>query len=205
MIYVYIDTELSEVELRDNKKKIIAKYSNISSNSTSEIISSIKLLMFSLNKIFDRYKKYNEETYSFHITDKEIMKLIKTEDDDIRIHIKKSWSKCLNHNELSQLGNFLNIFNRITSKDIVLWDKANDIPYKIKIQREELNILQSECDIKIQDILHEIQILNEEHITEEKALFYVLKIREIRQYRNKIKTKIKFLEKEEKRYFSNKK
>lgn len=198
MLNVYINTLNNEITLRDRKNKLIKKYSNLSTKkSSSELLSAIKLLMISLNKIFNLNNRYYDETYMFYISNNELVNYIKADEFNIRTHIKKEWKKDLDNKTLSELGNLLNIFSKIGSKDIVYWDMETDERYALREQRELLNQQQSELDTKIQDILHEIQILKDDEITEAKALSFVMNIRHLRKRRNKIKDNIKNLEQKE--------
>lgn len=197
MLNVYIDTFNKEITIRDKKNKLVKKYSNLSTNNANELLSSIKLLMISLNKIFNMDSRYYDETYMFYITDSNLIEYIKADEFYIRTHIKREWNNELDNRTLSELGNLLKIFEKIGSKDIVYWDIENDEKYALREEREKLNALQSKLDSEIQDVLHEIQKLKDDEITEAKALSFVMRIRHIRKQRNKVKTNIKNLEQKE--------
>lgn len=197
MLNVYIDTLNKEITIRDKKNKLVKKYSNLSTNNANELLSSIKLLMISLNKIFNMNSRYYDETYMFYITDSNLIEYIKADEFYIRTHIKREWKNELDNRTLSELGNLLKIFEKIGSKDIVYWDIENDEKYALREEREKLNALQSKLDSEIQDVLHEIQKLKDDEITEAKALSFVMRIRHIRKQRNKVKTNIKNLEQKE--------
>lgn len=197
MLNVYIDTLNKEITFRDKKNKLIKKYSNLSTNNANELLSSVKLLMISLNKIFNMNSRYYDETYMFYITNAKLIEYIKADEYNIRTHIKREWKNELDNKTLSELGNLLKIFEKIGSKDIVYWDIENDEKYALREERERLNLQQSKLDSEIQDILHEIQKLKDDEITEAKALSFVMNIRHIRKQRNKVKTNIKNLEQKE--------
>lgn len=197
MLNIYIDTFNNEITLRDGKNRLIKKYSNLSTQKSNELLSSIKLLMISLNKIFNMNSRYYDEVYMFYITNNELLTYIKSDEFNIRTHIKREWRNELDNKTLSELGNLLNIFKKINSKDIVYWDMENDDRYALRIERERLNDCQSKIDSQIQDILHDIQKLKDDEITEAKALSFIMNIRHLRKERNKIKTSIKNIEQKE--------
>ena len=109
--------------------------------------------------------------------------------------------KTLTEDTISQLGNFLSLFNRIKNKNLLYWE--NKELYEIIDKKEKLYQLQSECDIKTQNILHQIQKLPNEEIVEDICIKLILEIKNLRLERSKIKNKIKLLEKEEKKLINN--
>lgn len=195
MIHVYIDKNERQVILKNNKQKLIKEYSNISTKNSKDILISIKLLIYSINKIFLLNKRVNDDDYLFHINDEALIKYIKDENyfyEKVRIE----WKDDLDDKTYSELGNFLSMFKRIYGKDIIYWVK--DELFNLSSEKEALYLKQSECDIKIQDILHEIRNLKEKDVTAEQSVIFVKKLREIGQARIVIKNKIKDIEKQEK-------
>lgn len=197
MLNIYINTLNKEISIRDNKHKLIKKYSNLSTNNANELLSSIKLFMISLSKVCNINNHNHDESCMFFITDSTLLRYIKIDEFNIRTHIKKEWKSELDNKTLSSLGNLLSLFSKFKNKDIVYWDVENDEKYELREKREKFNQLQSEIDIEIQDILHEIQLLEDEEITEPKSLSCIMKIRHLRRKRNKIKTDIKKIEQKE--------
>lgn len=197
MLNIYINTLNNEITFRDGKNRLVKQYSNLSTQKSNELLSSIKLLMISLNKIFNMNNRYYDEVYMFYITNNELLDYIKADEFNIRTHIKRDWKNELDNKTLSELGNLLNIFKKIDSKDIVFWDMENDERYALRVERERLNERQSKIDSQIQDILHDIQNLKDDEITESKALSFIMNIRHLRKERNKIKTNIKNIEQKE--------
>lgn len=195
MIHIYIDKNERRVILKNNKQKLIKEYSNISTKNSKDILISIKLLIYSLNKIFNLNKNFNDEDYIFHINDSSIIKYIKDENYFFE-KVDIEWRDELDDKTYSELGNFLSMFKKIYSKDIEYWVK--DELYNLSVEKESLYIKQSECDKEIQDILHEIRNLNEDDINSERSIIFVKKLRKIGQTRINIKNKIKEIEKQEK-------
>ncbi|NLZ33669.1 MAG: hypothetical protein GX889_01940 [Clostridiales bacterium] len=200
MVNIFIDINKREVSFRDDKLRLIKRYSNISTKNKEDLDKTTRLFIYALNKIFlNRF--YYDENYMFYVNNKEIIDLIKTENNNFLRRINKNWHKTLTKDTISQLGNFLSLFNRIKNKNLLYWE--NKELYEIIDKKEKLYQLQSECDIKIQDILHQIQKLPNEEIVEDICIKLILEIKNLRLERSKIKNKIKLLEKKEKKLINN--
>lgn len=195
MIYVYIDKNERCVTFKNNKKKLIKEYNNISTKNSTDKLISIKLLIYSINKIFNLNKRFNDENYIFYINDESLIKYIKDENYFYE-KVNAEWKNELDEKTYSELGNFLKMFKRIYGKDILYWIK--DELYSLSNEKENLYLKQSKCDIKIQDILHEIRNLNKDEITPKISVDLVEQLREIGQVRVDIKNKIKNIEQKEK-------
>lgn len=200
MVNIFIDINKREVLFRDDKLRLIKRYSNISTKNKEGLDKTTRLFIYTLNKIFlNRF--YYDESYMFYVNNEEIIDLIKTENNNFLRRINKNWHKTLTEDTISQLGNFLSLFNRIKNKNLLYWE--NKELYEIIDKKEKLYQLQSECDIKTQDILHQIQKLPNEEIVEDICIKLILEIKNLRLERSKIKNKIKLLEKEEKKLINN--
>mgnify|MGYP006894300611 FL=1 len=200
VVNIFIDINKREVLFRDYKLRLIKRYSNISTKNKEGLDKTTRLFIYALNKIFlNRF--YYDESYMFYVNNEEIIDLIKTENNNFLRRINKNWHKTLTEDTISQLGNFLSLFNRIKNKNLLYWE--NKELYEIIDKKEKLYQLQSECDIKTQDILHQIQKLPNEEIVEDICIKLILEIKNLRLERSKIKNKIKLLEKEEKKLINN--
>lgn len=191
MVNIYIDKNKREIVVKDKKDKIIKKYSNLSTKNSDGIRRSVKLFMYSLNKIF-LINRYNDEEYMFFINDEELISIIKLENDLFRTSINKEWHNIYDKKTVSEIGTFLSFLKRIKNKNAIYWERSE--LFNLKDEKENLYLEQSECDKNVQDILHEIQVLSEEDITDTNCMAFVYKLREVRKLRNSIKTKIKALE-----------
>lgn len=197
MINIYVNVNKNEVIFRDGKLKLIKKYSKISMQNKKGIEKTVKLLTYAINKVF-LDSLYNEKEYQVYINDKELIDLVKLENDVFLTKIDKIWHKTYSKTTVSQIGNFLKMLNKIKNKNIVFWEEEE--LYEIIDKKDALYVLQSECDIKIQDILHKIQKLTKEEIDSELCMKIVFDLQNLRIEREKIKKKIKLLEKEEKKF-----
>lgn len=196
MIKIYIDKNLREVTFKDRKEKMIKQYTNLSTKNSEGVLITIKLIIYSLNKIFNMNTKYDDEEYVFYINDEELFKYIKdTDQNTFYEKVNKDWRTSLEGKTYCELGRLLAIFKKLHNKDIVTWER--DELFNLRNEKEKLYACQSECDIETQDILHAIQQLRDDEVTEQICISFIIKLRNVRKRRNKIKTGIKGLERRE--------
>lgn len=193
MYHIYIDVNKREIVVKDKKFKILKKYTNISTKNTSGMLRAIKLMIFSLNKVFKMNVRYNDFGYIFYINNEDLISYTKTSDERFNLKVKPYWD--LDNKTLSELGNFLVIFNRLHNKDIVAWER--DELFELNDKKEELYLAQSKCDTLTQDVLHDIRQKKDKEITDTFCKGAVLKLREIQKERSKIKNQIRSIEKKE--------
>ena len=118
VVNIFIDINKREVLFRDDKLRLIKRYSNISTKNKEGLDKTTRLFIYTLNKIFlNRF--YYDESYMFYVNNEEIIDLIKTENNNFLRRINKNWHKTLTEDTISQLGNFLSLFNRIKNKNLL--------------------------------------------------------------------------------------
>lgn len=194
MINIYIDVNKREVTIKDRKDKIVNKYSNISTKNKEGLSKSLKLFMYSLNKIF-LDSRYNDKEYLFNINDCQLLNIIKLENDNFRETVNKEWHDIYDKNIVSQLGTFLHFLSKINAKNILYWER--DELFELKDKKQVLYTEQSKYDVELQNILHSIDDIKTSEITPEKAYAILISIKEVRNKRINIKKKIKKIEREE--------
>lgn len=190
---IIIDNSKNNVKIfcvKVNKDKLLGDYSNIKTSS-DELLSAIKLIIFSINKIRIIDKNYiNDEEYIFYIDNKEIIDLIKNETDFL-IKILPEYHLLYNNVTVSEIGRLLSMLSKFNSKDILFLNNSKD--YNLKCKREELYSRQSYCDTTTQDILHKIQNTDLSALSFDEALELLYKIKNIRIERCLVKQEIKML------------
>lgn len=191
MKYIYINTFINSVTIKDNKLKTIIKYENIARNEDDKL-NSIKLIIFSINKIMVLDKQFYDEEYIFNLTDNDMLKYLKDECDFFYKKVNKDWKYELDNKSLSEIGRLLSLLSRFNFKDINYW--IEDKEYKRNEKREKLSKIQSEYDLKIQEYLHIIQNLKDEEINKDICIDLIKKIRDTRRERANIKKQIKKLD-----------
>ena len=81
MVNIFIDINKREVLFRDDKLRLIKRYSNISTKNKEGLDKTTRLFIYALNKIFlNRF--YYDESYMFYVNNEEIIDLIKTENNN---------------------------------------------------------------------------------------------------------------------------
>lgn len=191
MKHIYINTIDNSVTIKDRRFKTLKKYENLSKNDIP-ILNSIKLIIFSINKLMVLDKRYYDEEYLFYITDENILKYIKDNYSFFYKKVDKEWKYDLENKVLSEIGRLLSLLSRFNFIDINYW--IEDEEYKINEKRESLAKIQSEYDSKTQDYLHIIQKLNDDEITEKTCMKLIREIRDVRRERENIKKQIKKLD-----------
>ena len=175
-------------EVKKNKEKLLIEYSNIKT-SNEELLSSIKLIIFAINKIKNIDKNFvMDEEYLFYINNNEVVNLIK-EETDFLVKINPEFHLLYNKVTVSEIGRLLSLLNKLPNKDIVFLDDTKE--YDLKCKREELYSKQSYCDTLTQDILHKIQNTDIESLSYKEALSILLQIKDIRLERCLVKEEIK--------------
>lgn len=162
MINIDIDKNKRTVVIKEiqNNKTIINKFGNISINGADGILVSVKLVIFAITKIFIYHKNYADKEFMFYINDPELIKLIKSDTNDIYKKINFEWHTQFNNKTVSELGRLLSMFKKLPSKDI-LCKEANEnfteVELNLILKRDGLIQEQSICDKKLQDVLHKIE------------------------------------------------
>lgn len=191
MKHIYINTIENSVTIKDRRFKTLQKYENLSKNDIP-MLNSIKLIIFSINKLMVLDKRYYDEEYLFYITDENILKYIKDDNSFFYKKVDKEWKYDLENKVLSEIGRLLSLLSRFNFIDINYW--IEDEEYRINEKRESLARIQSEYDSKIQDYLHMIQKMDEYELTEKNCVKLIREIRKVRLERDDIKKQIKKLD-----------